>query len=50
MSPSSPAATRSQQVWLFIVAPIIGAVIAGFSYRALLGEGPTESLEAASAG
>ena len=39
-----------QQVWLFIVAPIIGAVIAGFSYRALLGEGPVDSLEAASAG
>lgn len=26
------------QVWLFIVAPIIGALIAGFSYRALTGD------------
>lgn len=25
------------QVWLFIVAPIIGAVLAGFAYRSLLG-------------
>ncbi|MFT3875326.1 MAG: aquaporin Z [Propioniciclava sp.] len=26
------------QVWLFIVAPIVGALIAGFSYRALTGD------------
>lgn len=38
------------QLWLFIVAPIVGAVIAGISYRALLGEGPVDSLEAASEG
>ncbi len=28
-----------QQVWLFFVAPIAGALIAGFSYKALLGKG-----------
>ncbi|MGI8767550.1 MAG: aquaporin Z [Propionibacteriaceae bacterium] len=28
-----------QQLWLFIVAPIAGALIAGFSYKALLGKG-----------
>jgi aquaporin Z len=38
------------QLWLFIVAPIAGALIAGFSYRALLGEGPVEALERAAAG
>ena len=27
------------QVWLFIVAPIVGAVIAGLAYAALLGDG-----------
>lgn len=27
------------QLWLFIVAPVIGALIAGFTYRALLGKG-----------
>lgn len=26
------------QVWLFIVAPILGAVIAGFSYKFLTGD------------
>lgn len=41
------------QVWLFIVAPIVGAMIAGFAYRALLGGRPgveylsAEPLEAA---
>ena len=27
------------QLWLFILAPIAGALIAGFTYAALLGEG-----------
>lgn len=35
------------QLWLFILAPVVGAVIAGATYRLLLGEGPPESLEAA---
>ena len=26
------------QVWLFLIAPVVGAVIAGFSYRALTGD------------
>lgn len=30
------------QVWLFIVAPVVGALIAGFSYALLLGEGDAE--------
>lgn len=39
--------TSLAQLWLFIVAPIAGALIAGFAYRALLGEGPEHSFEAA---
>ncbi|MFT4026194.1 MAG: aquaporin Z [Novosphingobium sp.] len=30
-----------QQLWLFWVAPVIGAVIAGFAYRGLAGDPPT---------
>lgn len=32
--------TAISQLWLFIVAPIVGALIAGFSYKALLGGRP----------
>ncbi|WP_029138570.1 aquaporin Z [Nakamurella lactea] len=39
--------TSLAQIWLFILAPIAGALIAGFTYRALLGEGPVNSFEAA---
>ena len=36
------------QLWLFIVAPIVGALIAGFSYASLLGQNePPASLERA---
>ncbi len=36
------------QVWLFVVAPIVGALVAGAAYTALLGQpGPTTSLEEA---
>jgi aquaporin Z len=39
------------QLWLFIVAPVAGALAAGFSYRALFGEGgPTAPLEVATQG
>jgi aquaporin Z len=39
------------QLWLFIVAPIAGALAAGFSYRAVFGEGePTAPLEVATQG
>jgi aquaporin Z len=39
------------QLWLFIVAPIGGALIAGFSYRMLFGEGePAAPLEVATQG
>lgn len=39
------------QLWLFIVAPIAGALAAGFSYRALFGEGGlTTTMEAATQG
>jgi len=31
--------TPVSQLWLFIVAPIVGALIAGLSYRSLLGKG-----------
>jgi len=36
------------QLWLFILAPIVGAVIAGLTYKPLLGEGRVTSLEDAS--
>jgi aquaporin Z len=38
------------QLWLFIVAPIVGAAIAGVTYKLLLGEGRPASLEEASKG
>lgn len=38
------------QLWLFIVAPIAGALIAGFTYKPLFGEGRTASLAEASKG
>jgi aquaporin Z len=38
------------QLWLFILAPIVGALIAGFSYAVLMGEGPAAPLEEATAG
>ncbi len=38
------------QLWLFILAPIAGALIAGFSYAVLMGEGPAAPLEEATAG
>ena len=42
--------TSLNQLWLFFVAPIAGALIAGFTYKLLFDEGPTASLEQASAG
>ena len=38
------------QLWLFILAPVVGALIAGFSYAVLMGEGPAAPLEEATAG
>ena len=38
------------QLWLFLLAPVVGALIAGFSYAALMGEGPAAPLEEATAG
>jgi len=38
------------QLWLFILAPVLGAVIAGASYALLVGEGPTTTLEEATKG
>jgi aquaporin Z len=39
------------QLWLFIVAPVVGALIAGFSYALLFGDGiAPASLEEAAAG
>ncbi len=38
------------QLWLFILAPIVGALLAGFTYNRLLGEGPAVSLEEAARG
>jgi aquaporin Z len=38
------------QLWLFFLAPVVGALIAGYSYRALLGEGAVSSLERATEG
>jgi aquaporin Z len=40
-----------EQLWLFIAAPVLGALIAGFSYAFLVGEGePAAPLEEATAG
>ncbi len=38
------------QLWLFILAPIAGALIAGYTYKPLLGEGPTATFEEATRG
>ena len=38
------------QLWLFILAPIAGALIAGVAYRTLFAEGGTRLLEEATAG
>jgi aquaporin Z len=38
------------QLWLFILAPVVGALIAGFTFKPLLGEGPTAPLEEATRG
>jgi aquaporin Z len=39
------------QLWLFILAPLLGALIAGFSYKFLVGEGaPETTLPEATAG
>jgi aquaporin Z len=37
------------QLWLFVLAPVVGALVAGFSYTALLGRGPAAPLEEATA-
>jgi aquaporin Z len=38
------------QLWLFILAPIAGAVIAGASHALLVGEGEPTTLEEADVG
>jgi aquaporin Z len=38
------------QLWLFILAPVVGALIAGFTYKPLLGHGRAVSLEEADRG
>ena len=38
------------QLWLFILAPVVGALIAGATYKLLLGRGPAASLEDATRG
>lgn len=38
------------RLWLFVLAPMVGAVLAGVTYKVLLGEGRVTSLEAASRG
>jgi len=38
------------QLWLFLLAPSVGALLAGYTYKLVLGEGPAESLERAAEG
>jgi len=38
------------QLWLFLLAPSVGALLAGYTYKLVLGEGPPESLERAAEG
>jgi len=38
------------QLWLFILAPVVGALVAGFAYKPLLGHGRAVSLEQATQG
>jgi aquaporin Z len=38
------------QLWLFLLAPTVGALIAGYTYRLILGEGPAASFEQAAEG
>jgi aquaporin Z len=38
------------QLWLFLLAPVVGALIAGYTYKLVLGEGPVASLERAAEG
>jgi aquaporin Z len=38
------------QLWLFILAPVVGAAIAGLTYKLLLGEGRATSFEEATRG
>ena len=38
------------QLWLFLLAPPLGALIAGFTYKLILGEGPPAALERATEG
>ncbi len=36
-----------QQLWLFILVPVLGGLAAGLAYRFLLGQGPKDELGAA---
>src|SRR3954465_3742770 len=38
------------QLWLFLLAPTVGALLAGYTYKLVLGEGPAASLERAAEG
>jgi aquaporin Z len=38
------------QLWLFLLAPTVGALLAGYTYKLVLGEGPAASFERATEG
>lgn len=38
------------QLWLFLLAPTVGALIAGYTYKLVVGEGPAASFERATEG
>ena len=46
----SPASAAIGQLWLFILAPLVGAALAGYGYHAVVGQEERRSLHSKSHG